>query len=193
MDRQPTASRQLLYAYQKPMQAILRQQFPVFDAEIVGDAVSDALLALIQKPERYDAEQGTVLNYLLHIGKHKLLDSLRAYQRKNSVDYVGGNVELALVEEKQYREGNFAEPMDREDSLPSEVEQLLQAILPDPRDRKIWELICQGRTSVADYATLLGITHLAISEQKAEVKRQRDRVQKKVRRKQDAFRSYLNV
>jgi RNA polymerase sigma-70 factor, ECF subfamily len=161
--------------------------------EIVMDAAHDALLALIEHPQRYDPALGSLMNYLAHIGNHKVNDQLRSLQRRRDrEDAVGGIVELARVEENNYREGsNTPDHLGESATLASDIERLLYEILPDSRDRQIWELICQGRTAVVDYATVLQITHLLPCQQRIEVKRHRDRVQKRVRRQQDRFRRLL--
>jgi RNA polymerase sigma-70 factor (ECF subfamily) len=158
---------------------------------VIDDAVTDALLALIKTPERYDPRQSSLLNYLARIGHNKLVDALREWARHRNLHFVGGTVELAQIEENNYREGPAQTDHSAEDTLPPEVEQLLYTILPDPTDRCVWDLICQGRTAVADFAEVLSITHLPAEQQRAEVKRHRDRVQKRVRRRQDAFRRLL--
>ena len=71
------------------------------------------------------------------------------------------------------------------------MEALLSEILSDPRDRRVWELVCDGRTPVEEFAAALGLQHLPPGDIRAEVKRQRDRVVKRVQRRREEFRRYL--
>jgi hypothetical protein len=102
---------------------------------------------------------------------------------------VGGDVELARVEAKHVDERDLCgmEP----ELLSPEVEALLSEALPDLRDRRVWDLVCDGRTPVEEFAAVLGLQHLPPSEMKVEVKRHRDRVVKKVQRRREEFRRYL--
>ena len=102
---------------------------------------------------------------------------------------VGGTVELAQLEEKYLYKHPAADP--EPDLLPPEVEALLVEILPDPKDRQLWELVRQGRTAVDDFAAVLELQHLPPAQRKVEVKRHRDRVVKKVQRRRAEFRAYL--
>ena len=191
---EPTADRALVNACVKPLYAILKRSYSLLPPEVVRDAAHDALIALIRQPEQYDSERGTLLNYLVRIGKNKLADQVRACRRRSGETAVGGVVELAAAEENAYSgEGSTAWELPAGTDLASpEVEALLRTILPDPRDRLVWELICDGRTAVAELAVVLGISHLSVEEQRRQVKQHRDRVQKRVQRRQEEFRRLLS-
>lgn len=187
----PTAPRRLDTACTRPLRRILKRRYAVLPEEALTDAVTDTLLAFILHPERYDPRRGTILNYLVQVGSHKILDQLRRLRRRREV-YVGGTVELSLVEVKHYPEEIARlEPFSDPDALPAEMETLLNEILPDPRDRRVWDLLCQGRTAPSDYAEVLGITHLPPEMQRTAVKRHRDRVYQRVRRRRAEFRRLL--
>ncbi len=187
----PAASRRLVEQYFVPLSRLLRKHLPFVPNESVDDAAYDALLALIQSPQNFDPKQSSLLTYLYRIAKNKVIDLFQLHQRRKLEIFVGGSVALAQAEENNYRAGQISERMpihDKNETLPPDIMQLLEKILPDSRDRRIWDMICDGRQDTADYAQLLGITHLPLNEQKAEVKRHRERVSKRVRRHQDEFR-----
>jgi hypothetical protein len=189
LDEQPTAPQALVNACSGRLFAILKRRFALVPREEVQDAVHDALLALIARPSLYDPARGSLMNLLVHIGCKKLIDQLRKIERRSAEIAAGGTVELAELEAKHLHEHGCAgmgpEP------VPPEVEALLAEILPEARDRAIWELVLQGRTPVEEFVAVLGLGHLPSEEMKAEVKRQRDRVIKKVQRRREEFRRYL--
>lgn len=191
---EPTASRNLVNAFSGQLYAILKHRYSVLSPEAVQDAVHDALLALITRPERFNPARGSLINYLVHIGTNKLNDQLRTFRRRARELAVGGSVELAEVEANAYGGAGteeWAAPAGADLRSP-EVEALLLEILPDPRDRCIWEFICEGRTAVSDFAQMLEIAHLPPEDQRRQVKRHRDRVQKRVLRRQEEFRRLLS-
>jgi RNA polymerase sigma factor (sigma-70 family) len=185
LDGDPTASRDLFQALNGPLFSLLRQHGVALPREDVEEAASDALLELFAHPERYDLDQGTLLNFLVTIGKRRLIDRLRARKRRPqeiSLSLVGEDVAQPAGETNQW-----AEAWSETDELDPDLRELLQEVLPDERDRRMWELVCQGRTAVVEFAGLLGIADRPPDEQKAVVKRERERVVKRVRRRRQEF------
>jgi RNA polymerase sigma-70 factor (ECF subfamily) len=192
LDRDPVAPRRLANACLERLYRILRKTFPLLSEETLRDAASDALLALILHPNRYDPKQSSLLNYLTHIAQNYAYCALRKSQRQQQrVTFVGGLVELDQAAANNPWQIGEADPLTDPDTLPPEVEALLHETLPAPQDRHIWNLICEGRVDYAEYAAILGITHLPLAEQKRAVKRHRDRVQKRVLRQKERFRRLL--
>lgn len=185
---EPTAPRDLVNACAPRLYPLLRRRFALLPREIVDDAVHDALLAVIKQPTLYDAWRGSLINLLVRIGSNKLCDQIRSLKRRPEIA-VGGTVELADLEAKHLVESVDTGP--EPDLLPPEVEALLTETLPDPRDRRVWGLVCEGRTSVDDFAAALELGDLPPDQRKTEVKRHRDRVVKKVQRRREEFRPYL--
>ena len=187
--RDPKAPDRFADACLPRLRSLLKARHAFLPPDLAEDAATDAVLFLLETPERYQPERGSLLNFLLLIATSKLRDRWRKAKREG-VDFVGGieNVELRLVETNYYREG--VEQSDRRDpdALPPEMEAELRALLPDPIDRKIADLIMEtGRGDVAEYAAVLGIAHLPEGERAAIVKRNRDRVMKKLQRNRAKF------
>ncbi|GEM_PF-791437 len=191
---EPVASRHLVERYYIPLSILLRKHFPFVPNEAVEDAAYDALLAVIQSPQNYDAARSSLLTYLYRIAKNKVVDLFKVQKRTEFEIFVGGTVALAQKEENNYRAEHYSDNMlvwTEGETLPPDITQLIDEILPHPLDRQIWDMICEGRKDTNDYAQLLKITHLPLSEQQAEVKRQRERVNKRIRRRQGEFRKRL--
>ena len=190
----PTASDRFAEHYAPPLRATLRVKFPFVPPEELADAANDALLFLIMNPERYQPERGAgILTFLITIATRRVLDILRTAKRRSMRENaVGGAVELELcsANNEKYRELE-TNTTDDPDALSPEVAQWLEEVLPDPRDRRLLDLIMEGRADVADVATLVGIAHLSPTQQQAEWKRQRDRLLARIRRRREEFRRML--
>lgn len=188
----PTAERRLINACLPRMIPILRRSISVLPVECVHDAAYDALIDLIRYPDRYHPQKGSLLNYLIHISNKRLIDAYRQMQRRRE-NYVGGSVELALVEANQFRAADYREPdLYDPDTLPPDLQALITDLLPDPQDRAAIALVLQeGRATVPQFAVIWGFDHLPSEQQTTLVKQNRDRIMKKVRRKQREFREML--
>lgn len=180
----PRASERLADALAPRLRSLLRRRHAAMPRECLEDAAVDALLAYLQQPERYDPARGSLLNYLTTIADRRISDFLRRQTRRPEI-FVGGSVELEVWAGNHYQESLEEQAARHSDpeTLPPECEALLREILPDPTDRRIWELVCRGRTAVAGFAALLDIAHLPPERQKAEVKRRRDKVVARIRRR----------
>ena len=64
-----------------------------------------------------------------------------------------------------------------------EKQAALFAALDDPKDKEILRLKLDGVRDTGDFARVLSITHLPVAQQREEVKRQKDRIIRFLRRK----------
>jgi DNA-directed RNA polymerase specialized sigma24 family protein len=191
LEDDPTASERFVAACDMRLLTALKRRFPVVPREIIVDAVTDTLLAFISQPEHYRPERGDVMSYLVGIGSNKIYDQLRSLRQRRE-HLVGGAPELALMEATHFRSGTERAGMGSDTGMAlAEAEALLQEILPDLRDRRLWDLIKEGRASVAEYAAILEIEHLPLVAQKAEAKRNRDRIMQRIKRRREEFRRLL--
>lgn len=159
--------------------------------DAIADAATDAMLTYFGQPGRYDPSRGGLIPYLVAIADFRVKDWLRCQNRRDGREIsVGGPVELALYEtiypqeQKEFEEGPG---MSNPDRLSPEMDELVEEILPDARDRSVLSLIVAGRTEVDAYASALGISELPPAERRAEVKRNRDRVLKRLQRRRHSF------
>src|SRR5690606_13249908 len=144
-------SRDLFRLCHEALIARLRRKAQHVPREMWEDAATDAILELINRPERYDSRQSNVLTYLTVIAERRLIDAIRREKRQmravlesdlrfeNSVanDGEATNTPLEAIAE---RDGNTlmksrqAELMQESQLLQPEISELLCAILPDARD-----------------------------------------------------------
>src|SRR5262249_19723556 len=136
----------------------------------------------IVSPDLYQPDRGSLLKLLVRIAERRIVDALRKLERWSPEIASGGLVELEEIEANHPYESALTG---------AELEALLAEILPDSKDRQAWELVCEGRTSVDEFAAVLGLGELPPAQLKAEVKRHRDRIVAKVRRRREEFRRHL--
>lgn len=191
----PVAPDQLVSECLVPLQAALQRKWLPLPSEEVVEAVLDAILAYLQRPDAFDPQRMSLAAYLKMIAQRRLTDALRRQSRLNIREIsVGGVVELDRYGSKRTTgtESLMPDDADGADTLPSELEELLQELLPDPRDRRLLHLICQGRQETSAYAAILGISSLPESDQRRVVKQHRDRILKRLKRRREEFRRFWN-
>jgi RNA polymerase sigma-70 factor (ECF subfamily) len=183
LDGDPTASEALARECLMPLVRILRRRHLAVPRDILIDAASDALLSLIQQPARFDSRRSGLLTFLTTVAERRMIDHLRSATRSASREVYAWGPHTVCADARAAYPTNSAS-----DTLPEELSSLIHEALPDPADRELLCLICEGRQNVEDFAALLGIGHLPLDEQRRAIKRSRDRVLNRLRRRRDAFR-----
>ncbi|WP_428939915.1 sigma factor [Fontivita pretiosa] len=148
------------------------------DETIRHDAAIDAILKLIERPERFDRSRGVTLEaFLFKVAANRLLNLRRG--------------ELRL----KRRERAAADPNHTGPSLrhvakdPLEVyiagEQLQRclAMLDNSQEVAFVKLLADGEQDVGRLIQALGLEHLPVEQWRRELKRARDRIRIKLKRK----------
>lgn len=161
-----------------------------FPREIIEDAVTDVLLGLIQAPERFDPCKSSVLGYLQMIVTRRLIDRLRRQERRQTEKTIFlEDVALAEPIAKNLTEDpeRVALHSGRDPALEysSELEKVLEELLPDRRDRLLATEFLAGRLSVEIFAQVYSLESLPLAEQQREMKRNRDRVMLRLKRNRE--------
>jgi DNA-directed RNA polymerase specialized sigma24 family protein len=189
----PVATEKIVTAALDSIIRILRRRHFLsrIPSDAITDAATDAMLTYFGQPGRYDPSRGELITYLVTIADFRVKDWLRSQSRRDGREIsVGGTVELALYEtiyppeQREFEEGPGINNPDR---FSPELDRLVLEILPDARDRCVLSLIVAGRTEVEMYASALGISELPPAERRAAVKRNRDRVLKRLQRRRHSF------
>ena len=159
------------------------------DDILVQDAVTDALLAYVQEPTKYDPTKSGLLSYLSMSAYGDYLNMVAREQRRAKrqvpIETVeqrleAGNYWVEDVEETVLRNLGTLNNEER-----SQIQMKIIEQFPDPRDRQLLRLLLDGERKTAAYSTVLGIQESDPTEQRRIVKRNKDRLTKRMERLRD--------
>ncbi len=155
------------------------------DPHVVESAIGYGVARYLKEPEAYDPTGRTLPNYLaMDIEgdvRNELAKRRRQQARQESLEEEV--VELRSRDRNSTVEDEALDAVDPFDLPQAQVDaarRLLGQLAP--RDRELAQLVADGVRSYAAWATMLGIEHLPVEVQKREVKRQKDRIKKKLER-----------
>ncbi|SRR5713226_7663726 len=179
----PVAPSDLAETYLLPLAAWLLRRFPRVDPHLVEDAATDALLDTAQHPERYAPARLALASYLRMAARRDLLNALKSAERRAAHHAPLEDVELG---------GTARNPTTEDRDDPAEIVArrgdtapgLLAAVRAafDAREQAVIELMLERKRDTRVYARLLGLEHLSAADQAREVKRVKDRLDKRLRR-----------
>lgn len=190
------ASANIALAYYDGLCAWLASSSPRLDPDYYQMAVGDALTDLFQRPETFDPAKASLVVFLRVASKNRLHNVLRSERRHSGrrapIDAVE-DVALAV----KYGQGRMnedpAEIIERRDR----EEELLAQMPPQPSVTDLPDAVTVGLTDseqevlklhmcherkTAMYAQAMGIADLPPEEQQVQVKRLRDKLDKRLRR-----------
>jgi DNA-directed RNA polymerase specialized sigma24 family protein len=152
------------------------------DDHDIESAATDALFAYTRTPHKYDPSRASLTSYLYMAAKGDLLNimqrnktQLRGAQSLESVEHLLHNGKMSVEEMAVQR-------ADAERALDSVLTQIT-----DPVDRQFLRLMLEGERHTDAYARVLGIENLPDYEKKATVKRNKDRISKRLERQRDSL------
>lgn len=164
----------------------------VRDQTMVYDAAVDAILDYAEHPSRYDPAKLSLLGYLTMSAAGDLRKALAREQRRAMRE-----VSLESVEE---RLGSW-ERIQRVEAQPDvEAMQAIEAlaeeelwrriaqVISDPVDQELVWLMVHGERRTPVFAAVLGIEEVDVAEQRRIVKRQKDRLKKRLQRSWERIR-----
>ncbi len=154
-------------------------QVSATDDHFITTAAIDALLEYTCNPHKYDPQRSSLAHYLLMSAQGDLRNALRRNktQRRDAISMSVQPVELILPDRNTNLERDVMTKIEAEDAW----RRVLEAI-DDPIDRQMLGLILQGERSTGVFAKVLEIDILSLDEQKAIVKRHKDRISKRLER-----------
>lgn len=163
------------------------------DADIIHDAVEDALLNYVKRPEQYNPSKRGLFGYLLMASEGDLKNALA----KNNRELIKETKYYKFVELPKLAGNIVIENKSKlipDPETLSKTQQLLDkplddysTIFQDPKDIAFVELLQRGERSTAEFAKVLGIENKPIEVQRKEVKKSKDRIKKRLERSGDAF------
>jgi RNA polymerase sigma-70 factor (ECF subfamily) len=147
------------------------------DEHIITTAAIDALLSYTANPQQYNPERGTLSYYLYMLAYGDLLNALRSRSKRSKAEIPIPVAESSALIEDNDIANEVASSLDAQTTL-----ERIRSILTGPEDHLILSLMLAGERSTAVYAQALGISHLPESEQRAIVKRHKDRISRRLER-----------
>jgi len=157
--------------------ALSRKFHNLSDPHLPNHAVADALLTYLAAPQKFDPTRGKLFTYLWVAAHSDLLNHIEAERKHTSRKTNEKVVELRPVHAVNEKEG---EQDPEKELLLAEQSSLIQLkindIVSDESDRKVVELMLDGVRETAAYAEILAVSDKPSAEQKALVKRAKDRI-----------------
>ena len=185
LGQDPTAPSDLVSAFLGPLVETLRRDARAPDQAFFLDAATDALLAYAKEPSKFAPDKRGLKGYLKMAAKGDLLNAIARHNRRRRWERSVEDVELAARGgNKALGPGGLRRVKDRPDTPMQEAEllSLVERALPHGTDRDIAELIRNGERSTAVFARVLGIADRPEAEQRKLVKRNKDRIKKRLER-----------
>jgi len=151
------------------------------DPQLVSDAVTDALLDYCARPSGFDPSQGIPLSrFLAHAARRNVSNLLRGERRRKTREEKWGE---SLAEKDVELGASVGNPIQNEAQIQQQRLGGLAQALKDPVDKKIFQLRTQGERRTSEFAKVMGVAHLPKAEQRREVKRAKDRIEKLLQRR----------
>lgn len=154
-------------------------EFPRIDQDDIYDAIADTFIRLWKDPSCCHATTGRIAFAFLQVSvRRRILNAIRKAKcrSKHETRAVVEAGDVALFSP------DVSTDEEQEVELQARVANL-EHRLRDPRDREILRLQLSGERDTAVFARVLGVDRLSVSEQRAEVKRVKDRIMAFLRRK----------
>jgi hypothetical protein len=153
------------------------------DPHLIDTAVEDALLNYQKDPAKYDPEKLPLDKYLYMSAKGDLRNLLVREEKYSKA--------LSLAEIVELGPSNTEHTIELSDDPDIETQILinlsptwaeLERLFPEPVDRDLLWLMLEGTRESDMFSEALGITNLPGDEQKEVVKRNKDRIKKRILR-----------
>jgi hypothetical protein len=187
LEGDPTASADVAVAYLEPLISwlVARRRSGV-SVDMCIEAAEDAVIALVKSPASFNPERGLGLGAYLRMSAQGDLKNL--LQRENR--HRQNQISLEIVELSPQAGKYLAK--DDDPSLPLRIHEEIQGataeIVSPARDglsegeSQALDMLLQGERKTHAYALVLGLGHLPEIAQRAEVKRVKDKLKKRIQR-----------
>jgi DNA-directed RNA polymerase specialized sigma24 family protein len=151
------------------------------EREDIESFIGEAITKYLGAPDDYDPAREPLLAYLYADADGDIRNEAAKRRRRPEVPVWGGEFELLSTPGNPSVEEQVVERLDPLDLPRSSVERALAAIqdLSD-EERGFLQLRADGVRSTQAYAEVLGIAHLPAEQQRREVKRAKDRLDKRL-------------
>jgi hypothetical protein len=162
-----------------PLTTELCVSFEQTDTGGVSDGVTDAILEYAARPKSFDEARGVPLDRFLRKNAWRNIANIaRGDKRRREREHTAAT--MMPVVELHPAAGN-----DLQDEVDKRIERHQRELdaLSDPVDKEIQRCRQTGERRTSEFAKVLAVGDLSISEQLRAVKRAKDRIDQIVRRK----------
>ncbi|MDQ3801946.1 MAG: hypothetical protein M3384_21185, partial [Acidobacteriota bacterium] len=179
----PTASAQLAEFLLPKVLNALTGKFPnVIDEHLIQTAAHNAILYYLKFPDKFDANRGSLINFVWRLAKSSLLNLLSSKENiLNHNEFVELD-ETQTVYSNDTKQDETIEQFLINDEQDRQTYKKLCALLPDPIDQAILKLMMDGERDTELFAAVLEISDEPPEEQRALVKKHKDRIKKYIQR-----------
>jgi RNA polymerase sigma-70 factor, ECF subfamily len=147
------------------------------DEHIIIDAVLETLMEYTSKPGKYDPQRASLATYLTQAAKRDLMNALSREKTHGR-----GAISIDSVEQWLPDRNNSFEERVADKAEAQAILEIVLSKITEPEERSVLMLLLHGERAIAEYAKALKIEHLPEQEQKAIVKRHKDRISKRLER-----------
>jgi hypothetical protein len=181
LDGDRTAPHDLCAHFLERLRRKLQGMYPAVDADLVNDAVTNALLDYSEHPARFNPAKRSLAGYLLMSARGDLLNLLRAHKHERQALPLNEDVENSSHERNRLA-GTGESPDDILDSLiAEECRQQVMALAQNEDERIVLQLMIDGERETGVFLDLLGWQG-SRDELSTRLYRMKDRLVKRVRR-----------
>lgn len=182
----PTATAELFELLLPALVDRLNSRWPTrAHTDEAHDAAIKVMVDYFTAPQRFDPDRATLLHWLAIQAHADLVNDYRSAKKAFERD-VELRDDVAEARERRNRPGVRKNQPGARDSYPSDMESpFLRRVaceFPESADRRLIKLLIDGDRSTTAAAEALGVGDLPAAEQAAVVKRNKDRIMKKLRR-----------
>jgi RNA polymerase sigma-70 factor (ECF subfamily) len=186
LDQDPTAAAVLVDLLSDPLcDKLKRHRKARRFRHLISDAVEDALVSYIKRPEQYQPAKRGLWGYLAMAATGDLLNAIEMERRTLLREKPVADVEHGVGRRNRFVVSAASKSDAEGPEYRARVEELRTAAhgeFTDPRDREVAELMIGGISDMAIFAAVLGIEQLPVRQQRVQVKRCKDRVSKRLQR-----------
>ncbi len=180
LSHDPVATEEIFSLVAPELEKHLRLRFPSLavgvDPDIYLSAVYDALTDYFKNPKKYDPAKSGILTYLRLACWRDLQNLIRKESR-----HASGRIPLESVEFSRSDGNDVSERVVEELDGQRLIADLTQGMTSD--ERAVFALMMEGERSTRVAAKAMNIGHLSSVEQARQVKRVKDRIKKRIRRR----------
>lgn len=177
------APAELIELLLSPLIGEMKHEYSTTDIHLISDGVTDALLEYCSRPGAFDQSRGVPLNrFLAKAAWRNVANLLRGETRRKAREAKAAELADQNIVELQPEAGNTLRNAALDIKHGNEE---LARLLPDPTDLQIFKLKAMGERRTGEFAKVMGITNLSMEQQRREVKKAKDRIDKIMERRKD--------